>query len=184
MPIELLGAAAAVLLVLAIRRLRGGYETRRAVSVIAVVVLALVTVAVVLSRGPAGQQNATPGSASLPSSAPSATPPPVSASDDPAPSGAGTVVRHEVSLPPGTYSLFVVDGEGTVTSERGISFDEASMAPVDRVESPNGLIHWRTVVGGAAGWSYIAGRSGPFTVREVVRLADGSTESRDIDPGS
>lgn len=182
MPIELLGAAAAVLLVLAIPWLRGGNETRRAVSVVAIIALAVVTTAVVLARSPAGQQ-ALPPSSSLPSSVASGSPSPASSSDDAAPSVEATVVRHEVSLPPGTYSLFVVDGQGTLTAERGISFDEPSMAPVDRVEAPNGLIHWRTVVGASAGWSYIAARSGPFIVREILRLPDGSTESREVDPG-
>ncbi|HET8778133.1 MAG TPA: hypothetical protein VFN76_10770 [Candidatus Limnocylindria bacterium] len=98
------------------------------------------------------------------------------------PSAAPVFLRYEVGLQPGEYTLFEIDASGTVTGERSIDFDRPSMAPVDRVQATNGLIHWRTVVGTNAGWSYVPGRSGSFLIREVVRWPDGHTENRPIDP--
>ena len=93
-------------------------------------------------------------------------------------------MRYEAALPPGGYTLFRVTADGRLRGERSASFDRASMAPVDRVEASNGLVHWRTVVGALAGLSYVPGRSGPFEIREVLRWPDGTVEARLIDPGS
>lgn len=113
----------------------------------------------------------------------SGSPPPLRPSDAPTgPSAAPVFLRYEVGLQPGGYTIFEVDAAGAVTAERSIGFDRPSMAPVDRVEAANGLIHWRTVVGTNAGWSYIPGRSGSFLIREVVRWPDGHIENRPIDP--
>lgn len=184
MPIELIGAAGTVILVAALLWLRGGPDVRRAVTVIAVIALAVVTAFAIATRprtrhggnpalSPAMSSSAVPSvSALIPTPTPTAQP-----SDE------GTVVRHEVSVGEGSYTLFMVDAQGAVTDARGVSFDRPSNAPVDRVES-GGLVHWRTVVGGEAGWSYIAGRSGPFSIREIVRMSDGRETSREVDPAS
>ncbi|MEO6577743.1 MAG: hypothetical protein ABIO99_02455 [Candidatus Limnocylindria bacterium] len=184
MPIELIGAAGAVVLVAALLWLRGGPEVRRAVTVAAVIVLAIVTAFAIATRPRAGHGgNPALSPATSSSAAPSVsglipTPTPTAG-----PSDEGTVVRHEVSVGAGSYTLFMVDAQGAVTAARSVSFDRPSNAPVDRVES-GGLVHWRTVVGGEAGWSYIASRSGPFSIREIVRMSDGGEISREVDPGS
>jgi hypothetical protein len=95
-----------------------------------------------------------------------------------------TIVRYEVSLAAGSYTLFPVDDDGTVGSGRVVTFDSASRAPVDRVEASDGLVHWRTVVGTLAGLSYVPDRSGSFQIRAIFRWPDGHTEARIVDPES
>lgn len=183
---EPLVAVAAALLLLAALLLPGGREVRRVASIVAIIALAAVTIIVLLSGPVADHQAGTPG-ASVPggsSPAPSGATPPVASAGAADPSGSPTVLRHEVGLAAGAYSIFTVDPQGILTGEMAVTFDEPSRAPVDRVEAPNGLIHWRTVGGGYTGWSYVAGRSGPFSVREVLRWPDGETGYREVDPGS
>lgn len=180
-------AVGAALLLLAVLWLRGGYEIRRAASILAIILLAAVTTMLILAGSPVGQEAGTPipsltGSNGSP--APSGAASPATSAGAADPTGSPTVLRHEVGLRPGGYTLFTVDAQGTVTAERAIGFDRPSKATVDRVQTPNGLIHWRTVVGGYTGWSYIAGRSGPFIIREVLRWPDGDIRSREIDAES
>lgn len=160
---------------------------RRASAVVAIIALAIVTTLVILARPPADRESGASPPSIAASRSPSTVPGTPSASTSAGaadPSAAATFVRHEVVVAQGTYTVFTVDSQGTVTAQRTVSFDSPSRAPVDRVEAANGLIHWRAVVGGLAGWSYVADRSGPFGVREIVRLADGTEEARELDPSS
>ncbi len=172
-----------VTLVAAVLWLRGGPEARSTATVVVVITLAIITAFAIATR-PRIRHGENPlpsppvSSGTAPSVSPAIRPSPTTG-----PSDAGTVLRHEVSVGPGSYTLFMVDAQGAVTNARQVSFDRSSNAPVDRVESA-GLVHWRTIVGGVAGWSYIEGRSGPFSIREIVRMADGQEVSREIDPGS
>ena len=174
-----------MLLLVALVWLPGSREVRRAGAIVAIVVLTAVTTVVVL-RAREDQPVATPSALASQGGTPSASvvPGSPSTSGAPGPSASPTVLRHEVGLQAGSYSIFTVDPAGVITGEQAISFGEPSRAPVDRVESPNGLVHWRTVGGGYTGWSYIAGRSGPITVREVLRWPDGEIGYREVDPGS
>jgi hypothetical protein len=183
---EPLVAVAAALVLFAALVLPGGRDVRRIASIVGIIALAGVTIFVLLAGPRADPEAGTPGMSlpGLSSPAPSGATPPAASAGAADPSGSPTVLRHEVSLAAGAYSVFTVDPQGTLTGERAIRFDEPSRAPVDRVEAPNGLIHWRTVGGGYTGWSYVAGRSGPFIVREVLRWPDGEIGYREVGPGS
>ncbi|MDQ4035779.1 MAG: hypothetical protein M3153_07595 [Chloroflexota bacterium] len=157
----------------------------RAAGVVAILALAVVTTLVILARPPASRETGgSPPSVAAsrpPSMLPGTSSPSISAGTAD-PSAVATFVRHEVGVSEGTYTIFMIDSQGTVTAQKTVSFDRPSRAPVDRVEAANGLIHWRAVVGGLAGWSYLADRSGSFAVREIVRLADGTEAARNVDP--
>jgi hypothetical protein len=163
--------------------LQGDRLGRRLVAAALIVVLAVSTAYLLLesesASGPAGEpaRSTTAGGES--------TAPAQSASDGtPAPSVEPTIVRYEVSLVAGEYTLYSVDEDGTVGAGRPVSFDGASRAPVDRVEAADGLVHWRTVVGSLAGLSYVPDRSGSFQIRAILRWPDGHTEARIVDLGS
>jgi hypothetical protein len=81
--------------------------------------------------------------------------------------------RYEVVVDEGAYEIFRVDALGTVTARRSAVFGRRSGAAVDRVVAASGLLHWRTIAGYYAGWSYIPNRSGPFTARAVFTDVDG-----------
>ena len=57
-----------------------------------------------------------------------------------------------------------------------------SHARVQPVTAANGLRHWRTVDGGLAGYSYIAGRSGAFEIRKLYRSPDGHQHAIVVPP--
>ena len=92
----------------------------------------------------------------------------------PTPTAGDQFLRYEVSVAPGTYTLFKVDNTGATFSSQDNTFSGYSFATVNMITAPNGLRYWRTANGGLAGYSYIAGRSGPFRIRKVFRAADGS----------
>lgn len=90
-------------------------------------------------------------------------------------------LRYEVSVAPGTYTLFRIDGSGSVTESLEGRFDQQSYAGVDRVES-GGHLSWTTNGGGYTGLSYIRDRSGPFIIRGVYRGADGTLRYKRLTP--
>jgi hypothetical protein len=156
---------------------------RAPLTAVAIVALAAITAVLILVTPPSGHDRAAPDP--VPSTTPvdSAAASQVQPTSEVAgPSAAPVFLRYEVGLPPGGYTIFEVDPAGAVTAERSIGFERPSMAPVDRIEAANGLIHWRTVVGPNAGWSYVPGTSGEFLIREVVRWPDGHTQNRPVDP--
>lgn len=80
----------------------------------------------------------------------------------------GTIfTRYEVVVEEGTHQIYRVDASGTVTAVRSATFGRRSSAATDRVVTPGGLLHWRTIAGVYAGWSYIPNRSGFFAARAV-----------------
>jgi hypothetical protein len=93
--------------------------------------------------------------------------------------GSERFVRYDVGVGAGQYRLFRIDANGTVTDSRLTSFDHGSHAPVDRIEAP-GQVHWRTIVGGLSGWSYVSGDSGSFTIREVYADDSGRLTYREL----
>jgi hypothetical protein len=104
------------------------------------------------------------------------TPAPPTASPTPelTPAPSDAFVGYEVEVAPGEYTLFDVNDAGDVVASLPGEFDGQSRAGVERIEAPNGLLHWRTIGGGYDGRSYIRDRSGPFLIREVYEGGDGS----------
>lgn len=167
--------------------LRAGESGRRLGIALFIVALAVVTSVLILDVAPAGigaRATFEPGpSESQPDSTASETP--MAGSTAPAAPDADLIfLRHEVIVEAGQYRIFMVEPGGQLSNQRSAEFATRSVAPVDRIEADDGLIHWRTVVGGYAGWSYVPGRSGPFAIREVLRSPDGSTTYREVDPGT
>lgn len=158
-------------------------EVRRILGVLSIAVLAAGTIAVLqepdATSRPSGR--APDASPSVPAGSSSPTLPETSPTPAPVETPGPTFLRYEVGLAPGQYALYRVDDDGSLTAERSVGFDRPSHAPVDRVESDDGQVHWRTVVGGFTGWSYVPGESGPFTVREVLRWPDGTVSYREVD---
>jgi hypothetical protein len=104
----------------------------------------------------------------------------VSPTPEPTPGPRDTFSHYEVAVAPGQlYTLFEVDdATGEVLSRRLAEFDDWSQAPVERLERPDGTLHWRTTEGDYTGLSYIrddSGQfdSGPFQIRAVSLTPDG-----------
>jgi hypothetical protein len=137
------------------------------------------TVSATSSSSPSATALITPSALATATPTPFITPTPL-----PTPTSGDVFLRYEVLVAPqpATYTLFRVDGAGNVTSEFGTSFLHYSHATVVPVNAPNGLRHWRVTNGAAAGWSYIAGRSGEFQIRKVYQAPDGTLHAVFISP--
>lgn len=187
MSFEFVVVSGAVLLLLAGLWFFGDDDLRRRVRVLAVATLAVITISVAVAQRPDDQSAGTPTApTAVPSAAPAASPTAESVGSGASaePSESPRVIRLEVAVAAGRYRIFLVDGKGVVTDARAARFDHSSMAPVERVQASNGVIHWRITSGGYDGWSFIPGRSGSFVLRETIRLANGGTLEREIDPAS
>jgi hypothetical protein len=119
-----------------------------------------------------------PSGTLVPSSEPSPsaanqTPFPETPRPDPTPLPDDTFIGYEVTVLEGENTIFEVDDQGNVVDSRTAQFSRFSKAAVDRIEAPNGLLHWRTSDGFFTGLSYIRGQSGPFLIREVYQGSDG-----------
>lgn len=176
-------------------RASGGGGRRRLPLLIGLVLLLAVGGAIgamVLLRGPAATgPTPTPTPTSTPTAsvtaAPTATPEP-SASElpvsqtpfpetpkpDPTPLPGDVFVGFEVTVLEGENTLFEIDAAGSVVSQLIATYSRFSKAPVDRIEAPNGLLHWRTSEGFFTGLSYVHGDSGPYLIREVYQGSDGT----------
>jgi hypothetical protein len=101
------------------------------------------------------------------------TPFPETPKPDPTPLPGDKFIGYEVTVLEGENTLFEIDDAGNVVREVIAHYDRFSKAPVDRIEAPNGLLHWRTAKGFFTGLSYVHGDSGPFLIRKVYQGADG-----------
>jgi hypothetical protein len=162
---------------------------RRVALVIGLVLLLAVggaTAAMLMLRGPvANEPTPTPAASATARATPSAeasaseppasqTPFPETPKPDATPIPGDVFVGYEVTVLEGENTLFEIDDAGNVVSERTATYSRFSKAPVDRIEAPNGLLHWRTKEGFFTGLSYVHGDSGPFLIREVYQGADGT----------
>ena len=102
------------------------------------------------------------------------TPFPETPRPDPTPIPGDTFIGYEVTVLEGQNILFEVDGQGNKVDQLVATFSRFSKAPVDKIEAPNGLLHWRTSLGFYTGLSYIYGESGPFLIREKYQGSDGA----------
>jgi hypothetical protein len=144
------------------------------------------TAAMLMLRGPvANEPTPTPAASATARTTPSAeasaseppasqTPFPETPKPDPTPIPGDVFVGYEVTVLEGENTLFEIDDAGNVVSERNATYSRFSKAPVDRIEAPNGLLHWRTKEGFFTGLSYVHGDSGPFLIRKVYQGADGT----------
>jgi hypothetical protein len=135
-----------------------------------------ITILPTLSASPSASQSGTPAPSATSSFATATaaeslgpTPTPL-----PTPTAGDVFVGYEVGVGPTDYQLFMIDSNGAITHTKSLRFSRFSQAPVQGITAPNGLHYWETTQGGLTGWSYIAGRSGPFEIRKVYRAPDGS----------
>ena len=115
-----------------------------------------------------------PSGSATPSATATTTPVPTGPTPTPelTPAPDDVFLHYEVSVSPGTYTLFRIEG-GTITQSLDGEFENQSFAEVEKVPPANGVpLSWRTTEGGYSGLSYIRGRSGPFVIRGVYRGAD------------
>lgn len=117
--------------------------------------------------------SAVPTPTQQPSPTLEATPFPETPIPDPTPLPGDTFQGYEVTVLAGENTLFEVDDAGNILSSQVAHYDRFSKAPVDKVEAPNGLLHWRTSAGFFTGLSYIKDQSGPFLIRAVYQGTDG-----------
>jgi hypothetical protein len=117
----------------------------------------------------------TPG----PTGTPESTPPPASGAPtpEPTPEVGDTFAFYEVSVAPGEYTLYALDGGGDVVDTRISSFDGFSFARVEALEGEDGDVYWVTQDGDLTGWSYRYPDSGEFRVRAVFRNDAGERRS-------
>jgi hypothetical protein len=117
----------------------------------------------------------TPG----PTGTPEPTPPPASGAPtpEPTPEVGDTFAFYEVSVAPGEYTLYALDGGGDVVDTRISSFDGFSFARVEALEGEDGDVYWVTQDGDLTGWSYRYPDSGEFRVRAVFRNDAGERRS-------
>jgi hypothetical protein len=90
---------------------------------------------------------------------------------EPTPAPADVFDHYEVSVAPGDYRIYELDGQGRITSSRAARFSGYSFAVVRLVKEP--VRSWLVLTGGYTGHSYLVDRSGPFRIREVYRGPNG-----------
>ena len=174
----------------------GGRGGRASLLIGAVLLLALLGAGgafLFLRNGGIGQEpTPTPSASASASAAPSATmvasasaaptptpgasvqtPFPETPKPDPTPRPGDKFIGYEVTVLQGENTLFEIDDAGNVVRQVIAHYDRFSKAPVDRIQAPNGLLHWRTAQGFFTGLSYLHDRSGPFLIRKVYEGSDG-----------
>ena len=104
----------------------------------------------------------------------SQTPFPETPKPDATPVPSDVFVGYEVTVLEGENTLFQIDEAGKVTKSVVAHYARFSKAPVERIQAPNGLLHWRTSEGFFTGLSYVYGDSGPFLIRKVYQGTDGT----------
>lgn len=111
---------------------------------------------------------------------PSAT---VAPSVAPTPAPGDEFIGWEVTVQPGTNTVFRVSADGQILDESEAFFNASSQGPVDKIVAANGLLHWQETEGGLEGWSFIRDDSGsfdsgPFQIREVYETPEGALRYR------
>ena len=166
----------------------GGRRVPLLIGAVLLLAVAGATGAMLLLQGPAAtvptptptpQASATPRATASPAASAtevpvSQTPFPETPKPDPTPIPGDEFIGFEVTVLQGENRLFEIDEAGNVVGQRIATFSRFSKAGVDRIEAPNGLLHWRTSEGFFTGLSYVRGDSGPFLIREVYRGPDGT----------
>jgi hypothetical protein len=108
---------------------------------------------------------------------------PVTPTPEPTPQPSDHFDHYEVSLAPGTYTLYRVDAQLGITGSTLATF-AFSHAPVVPGKLTDGTVYWQTTEGDLKGLSYIAGRSGGFQLLAVFRSSTGQRRVRVLPPGA
>lgn len=150
---------------------------RRWVPVAAALLIGLLlvggAVAVFASRSPVavfGSPTSTTSPTGRPGPTGAVTPVPTPAAGDVFDHYAVTVAARE-------YTIFHVGSDGGLTDGRVVLFSANSQGPAERLTAANGQRYWQLTDGFYSGYSYVAGRSGPFGVSKIFRRSDGRTSS-------
>ncbi|HEX2883227.1 MAG TPA: hypothetical protein VHQ42_01515 [Candidatus Limnocylindria bacterium] len=114
----------------------------------------------------------TAGPTTEPTSSAQPTPTP-----EPTPEAGDTFAFYEVSVGPNEYTLYNLDADGVVSDSLVTSFSAFSFAQVEPTEGSDGDVHWVTVDGALAGWSYTYPDSGDFRIRAVFLSSSGERRS-------
>lgn len=115
---------------------------------------------------------------SLEPSPSAATSGPASPTPEPTPTLGDRFAFYEVSVAPGQYVVFSLDGSGNVDDTREPSFEGFSFARVEPTEGADGEVYWVTQEGGLSGWAYRYPDSGDFRIRAVFRSTSGERRSQ------
>jgi hypothetical protein len=96
---------------------------------------------------------------------------------EPTPTAGDSFAFYEVSVGPEEFSLYALDGEGSVSGTRQISFENFSFAEADPIIGADGSVYWITRNGDLAGWAYTYPDSGDFRIRAVFLTPGGERRS-------
>lgn len=107
----------------------------------------------------------TPSASSEPT--PSATAPQPTPTLEPTPDIGDSFAFYEVSVGPARYTLFALDGSGSVVDETELTFAGYSFARAEPITGSDGAVYWVTQDGDLAGQAYRYPDSGEFRIRAV-----------------
>jgi len=136
---------------------------------------------------PISSSSPSASSSASPSATVAATPPVASGTPlatptvEPTPAPNDTFDHFEVSVAPGSYTIYHIDAAGNLTDPRSAVFDSYSQATVTEVEAPRRS--WLVQNGDYAGYSYVAEQSGPFRIRRVYLSPSGERRTDYLTPG-
>ncbi|MDQ4036333.1 MAG: hypothetical protein M3153_10420 [Chloroflexota bacterium] len=119
----------------------------------------------------------TPTLGPTPSADPSVTPSiHASPTPEPTPSAGDEFAFYEVSVSPGSYVLFALDG-GAIGPQRTVAFEQFSFARAAAETGNDGAVYWVTQDGDLAGLGYRYPDSGDFRIRAVFLNEAGDRRS-------
>ncbi len=99
---------------------------------------------------------------------------------EPTPGPSDTFDHYEVSVAPGSYTIYHIDAAGNLVDRLPAAFDNYSQATVTLVESPRRS--WLVQNGDYTGYSYVADASGPFNIRRVYLGPNGERRADYLTP--
>ncbi|HYI66025.1 MAG TPA: hypothetical protein VEW95_03790 [Candidatus Limnocylindrales bacterium] len=127
------------------------------------------------SAVPTTSAAASPSADASPSAGGSPTP-------EPTPQAGDSFAFYEVSVGPGSYTLYELDN-GAIVDELSVGFDQFSFARVEARQGDDGEAYWLTLDGDLAGFAYRFPDSGDFRIRAVFLNAAGDRRSAYLDEG-
>lgn len=108
-----------------------------------------------------------PTPSASPEPSPSATAAEPTPTLEPTPDIGDSFAFYEVSVGPARYTLFALDGSGSVVDETELTFAGYSFARAEPIIGSDGAVYWVTQDGDLAGQAYRYPDSGEFRIRAV-----------------